>query len=263
MAMNPGGRLWRVDLAAVLVAAAIVGLFVTTMAVEQILPEVGADPQRGLTKGTAAVPDCTKGRVALAFDGGPDPDVTPALLDTLRDERIVATFFVAVDRAAQQVPLVQRMATSGHQVELYLPAPPPGAATDPARRDTLVKGRQLFGLNGIRLPRLVHPEGGVVDVDLTRAAAESGLDVAADPGALDIGDRDLASPRTIERRIVDGVAAHKVFIAHDAGVAGLNTTAALATTVNEVHDRGYCFARLDDVKDGSGVIVVSGGEAKP
>lgn len=54
------------------------------------------------------------GRIALTFDDGPDPRITPAILDTLRKHDIEATFFVSGERAAQHPHLIRRIVREGH-----------------------------------------------------------------------------------------------------------------------------------------------------
>jgi peptidoglycan/xylan/chitin deacetylase (PgdA/CDA1 family) len=57
--------------------------------------------------------------VALTFDDGPDADVTPGILNVLRDKGAAATFFVLTDRAAQHPELIRRMVAEGHEVALH------------------------------------------------------------------------------------------------------------------------------------------------
>jgi peptidoglycan/xylan/chitin deacetylase (PgdA/CDA1 family) len=54
------------------------------------------------------------GRIALTFDDGPDPKVTPTVLDTLRENNLKATFFVSGDRATQHPELIRRIVREGH-----------------------------------------------------------------------------------------------------------------------------------------------------
>jgi len=58
-------------------------------------------------------------RLALTFDDGPDPIVTPALLDLLRARGVRATFFVLVDRAVRHPDLVARIVAEGHEIALH------------------------------------------------------------------------------------------------------------------------------------------------
>lgn len=54
--------------------------------------------------------------VALTFDDGPHPEVTPRLLDLLRDLGVRATFFVIGRQAARHPEILRRMAAEGHTV---------------------------------------------------------------------------------------------------------------------------------------------------
>lgn len=54
--------------------------------------------------------------VALTFDDGPHPDLTPRLLDVLAAHRATATFFVIGSAAAKHPDIVRRIAAEGHAV---------------------------------------------------------------------------------------------------------------------------------------------------
>ncbi len=55
-------------------------------------------------------------RVALTFDDGPDPRLTPLVLDLLAREGVKATFFCAGESARRHPELVRRMHREGHLV---------------------------------------------------------------------------------------------------------------------------------------------------
>jgi peptidoglycan/xylan/chitin deacetylase (PgdA/CDA1 family) len=55
-------------------------------------------------------------RIALTFDDGPDPALTPEVLDTLRRCGMKATFFVVGRRAERYPDLVKRAAAEGHTI---------------------------------------------------------------------------------------------------------------------------------------------------
>ena len=54
--------------------------------------------------------------VYLTFDDGPIPEVTPQLLDILKQENVPATFFVVGENAKKYPVLLQREIAEGHQV---------------------------------------------------------------------------------------------------------------------------------------------------
>ncbi len=57
-----------------------------------------------------------EGRVAFTIDDGPDPQVTPAVLDLLARHGVRATFFCIGDRVTHHRELVRRIAREGHEI---------------------------------------------------------------------------------------------------------------------------------------------------
>jgi len=53
-------------------------------------------------------------RIALTFDDGPHPAVTPAILDWLGNHGVKAAFFIVGKHAAEHVDLVERIHGEGH-----------------------------------------------------------------------------------------------------------------------------------------------------
>ncbi len=58
-----------------------------------------------------------RGEVCLTFDDGPDPEVTPRVLDLLDRFQVKASFFCIGERAAAYPELVREIARRGHSVE--------------------------------------------------------------------------------------------------------------------------------------------------
>jgi peptidoglycan/xylan/chitin deacetylase (PgdA/CDA1 family) len=54
--------------------------------------------------------------IFLTFDDGPDPDVTPRLLDLFDELAVRATFFVIGEKAARHRAILRRMLAAGHGV---------------------------------------------------------------------------------------------------------------------------------------------------
>jgi peptidoglycan/xylan/chitin deacetylase (PgdA/CDA1 family) len=57
--------------------------------------------------------------VALTFDDGPDPDITPALIDLLAAYAAPSTFFVLVDQAERFPHLLKDLRAAGHEIALH------------------------------------------------------------------------------------------------------------------------------------------------
>jgi peptidoglycan/xylan/chitin deacetylase (PgdA/CDA1 family) len=54
--------------------------------------------------------------ITLTFDNGPEPEVTPQVLDTLRRHEIRSTFFVVGEKLQQRRNLAQRAHAAGHWI---------------------------------------------------------------------------------------------------------------------------------------------------
>jgi peptidoglycan-N-acetylglucosamine deacetylase len=57
--------------------------------------------------------------VALTFDDGPHPDGTLAVLETLRERRVRATFFLVGEQVARRPALASEIAAEGHGIALH------------------------------------------------------------------------------------------------------------------------------------------------
>jgi len=71
-------------------------------------------PLLGSVRATGA-----KSRVAITFDDGPDPDVTPQLLALLAETGVTCTFFVLVKQAQRHPELLRAMQAAGHEIALH------------------------------------------------------------------------------------------------------------------------------------------------
>lgn len=58
-----------------------------------------------------------RAEIALTIDDGPDPEVTPHVLDILAEKNIKATFFCIAAKVKDQPELVRRMMEEGHHIE--------------------------------------------------------------------------------------------------------------------------------------------------
>ena len=85
-----------------------------------VLALIGLWPRsRLLGANMLRLPDAAANRneIALTFDDGPDPDVTPKVLDILDRHRAKASFFVIGDKAAAYPELIREIVKRGHSIE--------------------------------------------------------------------------------------------------------------------------------------------------
>jgi len=85
-----------------------------------VLTGLGLWPRsRALGSNWTALPAAAaaRGEVAITFDDGPDPEVTPKVLSILAERRARATFFCIGERAAQYPHIARACVLQGHAVE--------------------------------------------------------------------------------------------------------------------------------------------------
>jgi peptidoglycan/xylan/chitin deacetylase (PgdA/CDA1 family) len=85
-----------------------------------VLGLIGLWPRsRLLGANVLRLPDTAADRheIALTFDDGPDPDVTPKVLDILDSHHAKASFFVVGDKAAAHPELIREIVKRGHSIE--------------------------------------------------------------------------------------------------------------------------------------------------
>ncbi len=120
-------------------------------------------------------------RVALTFDDGPDPDVTPRVLDLLDEAGARASFFCVGRRAAAHPRLVREIARRGHRVENHSLTHHHGFFffwPRALRREVLDTQKLLADLTG-RQPELFRPPAGIRSPLLEPVLARHGLALAS------------------------------------------------------------------------------------
>lgn len=155
-------------------------------------------------------------RVALSFDDGPDPEVTPAVLDALARYGARATFF-GIGRALQAQPLLaRRIAADHHELGNHSWAHSRWQAFFGARRQTqeIERGAQaITALTGTAAQPLYRPPIGLKSPPLARAAERLRLTLVA--WSLHSRDTRGGDPRRIAQRVLDKIRPGDIVLMHD------------------------------------------------
>lgn len=117
--------------------------------------------------------------LALTFDDGPDPEITPRVLASLARHGATATFFVVASVAEANRGLLERIVDEGHEVGNHSWSHLSVVDLDQAGTDREVARAQesLESMLGTA-PRWFRPPRGQVTGAVMSAAARSSLDVA-------------------------------------------------------------------------------------
>lgn len=206
------------------------------------------------------------GRYALTFDDGPDPRITPLVLDILKQKNVKATFFCVGREARRHPELLRRIHREGHLVanhsydhdwrmNFWHPNRVAYSIVQGERALASVTGyypKFYRGPVGIKSPpqALMGWKLGVEFVGWARSAWD-GSSVGLRPEALD--------------RIARGTQPGDIILLHD-GKPGQNDAAPvvqkmvsayrdhLAGTIDRLRARGLEGIRLDELLETSGVL---------
>jgi len=154
--------------------------------------------------------------VALTFDDGPDPEVTPAVLDELRREGARATFFVIGKSLAAQPELGRRMLVEGHVVanHSWQHSYMQNFRLQRWQAEELARAeRAIESATGHPSTRLYRAPVGMKTGDLARAVESLGLRVVA----WSVHSRDTLDPDPVAmaRRVLRRIRGGDIVLLHD------------------------------------------------
>ncbi|MGW0737340.1 polysaccharide deacetylase family protein [Streptomyces sp. NPDC002851] len=208
----------------------------STVSPKEVRTEAAAD-----AKGALGSVDCRKAKcVALTFDAGPGKD-TPQLLDTLKKEKVPATFFLLGKNHVMKHPdLVRRIADEGHEVANHTWTHKILTDRKPAEIRAELKRTQdaIADITG-RKPVLMRPPQGRTDNDVTKVCKELGLSqILWSVTAKDYSttDSDLIKKRVLEQTEQDGI-----ILLHDIYDG---TVPAVPGIIEALKKRGYTFVTV-------------------
>lgn len=156
-----------------------------------------------------------RGEVALTFDDGPDPEITPQVLEQLDGAGARATFFCIGRRAETYRDLTAEIARRGHRVENHSYTHPHLFACYPwgAMRREIERAQEAIAETAGRRPRLFRAPAGLRNPLLDGVLHRAGLRLVSwtRRGFDAVGGH----PGAIARRLLRGLAAGDILLLHD------------------------------------------------
>ncbi|WP_244849519.1 polysaccharide deacetylase family protein [Caballeronia sp. SL2Y3] len=192
--------------------------------------------------------------VALTIDDGPDPVVTPKILDILDRHRVRATFFCIGRRAAEHPALVREIVARGHAVENHTHRHVHTfSVTWPfwLTKEIAAAQRTLEAVTGER-PMFFRAPAGLRNLFLDPVLQRLDLQLAAWTRR-GFDTRECDADRVLER-LVNGLAARDILLIHDAGAALTSAgepvvLAVLPRLIERVRSSGLRFVTLRDARE--------------
>jgi peptidoglycan-N-acetylglucosamine deacetylase len=181
------------------------------------LATAGLTPRsRLLGPNLTRVPQVSGGRsVFLTFDDGPDPEVTPQVLDRLDERGARATFFCIGERVLAHAELAAEIVRRGHGVENHSFSHPNlfSLYLNPALRREIARAQEVIAATTGRPPRLFRAPAGLRSFLLEGELHAAGLRLTSwTRRAFDTVDGDAVR---VAARLARGLAAGDILVLHD------------------------------------------------
>ena len=152
--------------------------------------------------------------VSLTFDDGPDPEVTPPLLDLLDRHAVSATFFVTGEQAARHPSIIRDILSRGHAIGNHSYHHFPFLTLKGIRtlRREIESTQSLLAGFGI-VPLAFRPPVGITNPLLWRVLLEQGMYcVNYSCRAVDIGNRRIGR---LSEKVLKTVSEGDIIALHD------------------------------------------------
>ena len=176
--------------------------------------------------------------VYLTFDDGPVPEITPAVLDILRREKVHASFFMVGENAQRYPELVDRVRHEGHRIGCHTYHHLKGwgrsvreYVEDVDRCDPFLGGARLF-----------RPPYGRIRVGQWLALRRRGYSIVL----WHVLTRDY-SPKATRESMMTAVKRSKdgnIIVFHDSLKAGQKMLDVLPEVIHYLKDQGFVFQML-------------------
>lgn len=172
-------------------------------------------PRSGLLGPNLTRVDVATGAVALTFDDGPDPEVTPRVLALLASAGVRASFFCIGHRAVRHPEIVAAIRAAGHGVENHTFHHHHGFAFSGPRAlgAEIQRGQDAIAAVAGAAPRFFRAPAGMRNPWVPGAVADVGLRyVSWTRRGFDAVSGDAAQ---VAARLTRGLAAGDILLLHD------------------------------------------------
>lgn len=191
------------------------------------------------------VSKCRDNNVYLSFDDGPDPIVTPRVLNILDKENVRATFFLTGKQVEQFPIIVRSIADNGHTIGNHGYDHKPLA---PARWVSIMEEIRhaddvISNITGVT-PGLFRPPYGHINISLLKATRKMQKTIVL--WTYSPADWQPLNPEILVRRITKNVASGSITLLHDRGHGAQNMLAALPDIIRGIRSKGFDLMALPE-----------------
>lgn len=182
--------------------------------------------------------------IALTFDDGPHPELTPKLLDLLRAQGVRATFYVVGRNVEAHPDIARRIVAEGHEIANHSWSHPALTSLGAARLQQEIgnTSNAIESATG-RRPTSMRPPYGAINERVRRTILKDyGMDVVL--WSVDPFDWKRPGASVVANRLVEGAKPGGILLAHDIHPG---TIEAMPETIARLKEQGYAFVTVSQL----------------
>jgi peptidoglycan/xylan/chitin deacetylase (PgdA/CDA1 family) len=227
----------------IIVAAALLLVLILTLRTVLMPSEWVLDRAAKVYPGVVFRIDTDERAIALTIDDAPHPEVTPGLLDLLRNAGAHATLFVIGANAAQYPELVDSIRAGGHELANHLYTDRMSASlSDEEFVDELLRTDALIRPSGP--PKWCRPGSGFITPRIIRLMNDNGYTPCL--GSAYPVDLYTTVDMTVAQ-MLENVRPGAILVLHDGGAKRRDSIEVLSTLLTRLRSKGYQLKTLTEL----------------
>ena len=185
-------------------------------------------------------------KIALTFDDGPHPRITPEILEILNEYGIKATFFVIGQNVVNYPETMKLVIESGCEIGNHTYSHKNFKNLGVSEiQDEFERCRQTLLDNFLVDPTLVRPPQGICTEDLCNVSEQMNYDIIL--WSIDTKDWAHTSAEDISRNILANAKSGDIILMHDYVSGKVGTCDALRIIIPELINRGFEFVTVGEL----------------
>lgn len=184
--------------------------------------------------------------IALTFDDGPHPKITPKILEILRKYGVKATFFEIGENVEAYPDVTRSVIENGHEIGNHTYTHPHiSNLTNEVLSEEMERcDKAIFKVAGVH-PTLFRPPEGVVDQAVKVIADVNDYSVIL--WRVDTRDWAGTSAQSIKNNVMKNIRSGDIILMHDYVMKSCHTVEAVELIIPALLERGFKFVTVSEL----------------
>lgn len=190
--------------------------------------------------------------VALTFDDGPHPEVTPRILESLKKHDAKATFFMLGSQVEYYPSLAKQVMEAGHEIGDHTMNHQDLTLLQPNQiSEEIQESSRIIQKATGKIPTLLRPPYGASNDNVTQVATDLGLPIVM--WSVDSFDWKSRNAEAINEEVMSNVAPRSIVLMHDIHSTTADALPELLTSLDKMGYQLVTVSQLLELWDEKGV----------